>query len=115
MSIILHITKQEQWQQAKQSGMYRGDTLDTEGFIHCSTPQQIIRTANRFFENQKGLVLLCIAPDQVQAEIKYEGADNDLFPHIYGPLNIDAVDREIEFQPGEDGKFEMPDAIADII
>ena len=107
--MILHITKREQWEQAKQAGIYRGDTLDTEGFIHCSTPQQIIRTANRFFENQRGLVLLCICPDRVQAEIKYEGVDNDLFPHIYGALNLDAVNQAIEFEPGEDGFFEMPD------
>jgi uncharacterized protein (DUF952 family) len=110
--MILHITKREQWEQAKQAGIYRGDTLDTEGFIHCSTLQQIVRTANRFFENQKGLVLLCIEPAQVQAEIKYEGVDNDLFPHIYGALNIDAVTQVLEFEPREDGKFEIPDAIA---
>lgn len=110
--MILHITKREQWEQAKQSGIYRGDTLVTEGFIHCSTTQQIIRTANRFFENQKGLVLLCIEPAQVQAEIKYEAVDNDLFPHIYGVLNVDAVTQVLEFEPGENGKFEIPDGLA---
>jgi len=109
--MILHITEREQWEQAKQVGIYRGDTLDTEGFIHCSTPQQVIRTANRFFQHQKGSVLLCIEPEQVKAEIKYEAADSDLFPHIYGALNVDAVTQVIEFEPGEDGKFEMPDAM----
>ena len=112
--MILHITKREQWEQAKQAGIYRGDTLDTEGFIHCSTFQQIVRTANRFFQNQKGLVLLCIEPAQVQAEIKYEGVDNDLFPHIYGALNLDAVTQVLELEAGEDGNFEMPDAIANV-
>lgn len=110
--IILHITGREQWDGAKQAGIYRGDTLDTEGFIHCSTLQQVIKTANKFFYNQKGLVLLCIDSDKVQAEIKYEGVDNDLFPHIYGALNIDAVTSVLNFEPGEDGFFEMPDAIA---
>ena len=112
--MILHITKREQWEQAKQAGIYRGDTLDTEGFIHCSTLQQIVRTANRFFQNQKGLVLLCIEPAQVKAEIKYEAADRDLFPHIYGALNIDAVTQVLDFEPGEDGKFQIPDAIANV-
>lgn len=106
-SMILHITKREQWEQAKEVGIYRSDTLDTEGFIHCSTPQQIVRTANRFFQNQKELVLLCIEPEQVQAEIKYEAADSDLFPHIYGALNIDAVTQVLAFEPGENGKFEI--------
>ena len=112
--MILHITKREQWEQAKQIGIYRGDTLDTEGFIHCSTLQQLIRTANKFFHNQQGLVLLCIEPEQVIAEIKYEAADSDLFPHIYGALNVDAVTQVLEFEPGEDGKFEIPDAIANV-
>ncbi|MFB2979190.1 DUF952 domain-containing protein [Microseira sp. BLCC-F43] len=109
--MLLHITKREQWEQAKQAGIYRGDTLDTEGFIHCSTPQQIIRTANRFFHNQKGLVLLCIEPEQVKAEIKYEAVDNDVFPHIYGALNIDAVTQVLDFEPEEDGKFKIPQGI----
>lgn len=112
MSLILHITKRQQWDQAQQAGTYRGDTLDTEGFIHCSTPQQIVKTANKYFYNQKRLVILCIESDKVQAEIKYEGVEEDKFPHIYGPLNIDAVTQVLDFEPGEDGKFDLPDAIA---
>lgn len=111
MSIILHITQHDQWQQAKRSGFYRGDTLDSEGFIHCSTPQQIIKVANTFFKGEKGLVLLCIESDKIKAEIKYEGVEEDYYPHIYGPLNIDAVIQVLDFEPGEDGKFELPGAI----
>jgi uncharacterized protein (DUF952 family) len=107
-TMIFHITKREQWEQAKQARIYRSDTLHTEGFIHCSTLQQLIRTANKFFQNQKGLVLLCIQPEQVKAEIKYEAADSDLFPHIYGSLNIDAVNQVLDFEPEEDGKFKIP-------
>jgi uncharacterized protein (DUF952 family) len=110
--MILHITKREDWEQAKQAGIYRGDPLDSEGFIHCSTFQQIVKTANRFFYNQTGLVILCIESDKVKAEIKYENVENQYFPHIYGALNIDAVIQVVEFEPRDDGKFEMPDAIA---
>jgi uncharacterized protein (DUF952 family) len=49
MNTILHITQSQQWQEAKQIGSYRGDTLDSEGFIHCSQKAQIVRVANRFF------------------------------------------------------------------
>ena len=112
MSRIFHITQRKQWEAAKQAGIYRGDTLDTEGFIHCSTPQQVIRTANKYFYNQKGLVLLGIESNQVEAKIKYEGVAGDLFPHIYGALNLDAVTQVLAFEPGEDGTFELPDAIA---
>ncbi|KAB8319298.1 DUF952 domain-containing protein [Tolypothrix campylonemoides VB511288] len=112
MSTILHITQQQQWEQAKLVKTYRGDTLDSEGFIHCSTPTQIIKVANTFFHNQKELVLLYIDSNKVKPEIRYEGVeDNELFPHIYGALNIDAVFKIIDFEHGEDGFFELPHEI----
>jgi uncharacterized protein (DUF952 family) len=112
MNTILHITQDKQWKQAKVVGTYRGDTLDSEGFIHCSTPTQIIKVANTFFQNQKELVLLYIDSNKVKPEIRYEGVeDNELFPHIYGALNIDAVFKVIDFEHGEDGLFELPQEI----
>lgn len=112
MDIILHITQREKWEQAKLAQVYRGDTLDSEGFIHCSTPMQVVEVANHFFLNQKGLVLLCINSEQVQSEIKYECFEgNKLFPHIYGPLNIDAVFEVFGFEPNKKGKFELPQRI----
>jgi uncharacterized protein (DUF952 family) len=109
MSIILHITQKQQWEQAKLNGSYRGDTLDSEGFIHCSTLEQVIKVANSFFYNQKGLVLLCIESDKVQPEIRYESVENEgTFPHIYGALNIDSVFQVVGFEPDEDGYFALP-------
>ncbi|OKH29281.1 DUF952 domain-containing protein [Chroogloeocystis siderophila] len=109
MNIILHITQRAQWEAAQKFQIYRGDTLESEGFIHCSTPQQVINVANTFFENQQGLVLLCIDSDKVHAEIRYEGIQEDeLFPHIYGALNLDAVFQVIDFKPHEDGSFAFP-------
>ncbi len=114
--VILHITKREQWEQAKQLGIYRSDTLDSEGFIHCSTPQQVIRVANILFHAQKGLVLLYIDSDKVQAEIRYEGVEGrERYPHIYGSLNIDAVIKEHNFEPDKDGMFKLPKEIGDIV
>jgi len=105
---ILHITQRQQWEQAKLDQIYRGDTLDTEGFIHCSTPLQVVKVANHFFAHQTGLVLLFIDSHQVRSKLKYEGSEGELFPHIYGPLNLDAVFRVIDFEPGADGKFQLP-------
>ena len=114
MNIILHITQREQWKQAKLVQVYRGDTLDSEGFIHCSTPLQVIKVANNFFPGQQGLILLCIDPDKVQAEIRYEGSEGDLFPHVYGPLNVDAVFKVLDFESDEDGLFTMHSALTDL-
>ncbi|AFZ24014.1 hypothetical protein Cylst_1743 [Cylindrospermum stagnale PCC 7417] len=109
MNTIFHITQRQQWQDAKVLESYRGDTLDSEGFIHCSTARQLVKVANRFFSTQNDLVILFIDSDKVQAEIRYELAEVDeLFPHIYGALNIDAVFQVIDFEPGEDGFFELP-------
>jgi uncharacterized protein (DUF952 family) len=113
MNLIYHITARESWAQAQAGGAYRGDTLDSQGFIHCSIAQQIERVANRFYRGQQGLVLLCIDSDKAQPEIRYEAAeDAELFPHIYGPLDVDAVVRIVDFSPKPDGMFELPREIA---
>jgi uncharacterized protein (DUF952 family) len=111
MSIILHIVKREQWEKAKLRKAYRGDTLDSEGFIHCSTPRQVIKVANALFCAKKGLVLLCIETAGVQSEIRYEGTEGELYPHIYGPLNVDAVTKVLDFEPRKDGRFKLPKGI----
>lgn len=115
MNTILHITKRQQWEQAKDLGSYRADSLDSEGFIHCSKSTQILKVAKRFFDNQKELVILFIDSEKVQAEIRYEPAEiGELFPHIYGELNIDAVYQVIDFEAGEDGFFELPPEVINL-
>jgi uncharacterized protein (DUF952 family) len=90
---ILHVTTRSLWDQAEREGSFRGETLDTEGFIHCSTPQQLAGVVRRFFKGRTGLVVLEIDPSKLHAPLKFEPAPKigELFPHIYGPLNIDAV------------------------
>jgi uncharacterized protein (DUF952 family) len=108
MKTILHITQRAAWSVAKELGAYRGNTLDSEGFIHCSTIKQVVGSANRFFQGQQDLVILVINEDLVQPEIKYEGDADNLFPHIYGVLNVEAVVRSIDFEAGVDGVFGLP-------
>ena len=110
MSIIFHITRREAWDRARAEGVYRTETLPSEGFIHCSTRDQVVEVANIRFRGQKGLVLLAIDTDRVSAEIRYENLEGGvpLFPHIYGAINIDAVVRVFEFEPGVDGNFSLP-------
>ena len=112
---ILHITKQEIWEKGITSGIYRGDTLDSEGFIHCSKPNQVIAVANFLFRGQTDLVLLSIDPEKVIPEILYENVEggDKMFPHIYGPLNLDAVTNVFEFEPRPDGTFVLPEELAE--
>jgi uncharacterized protein (DUF952 family) len=113
MDTILHITTWANWEQAQAVGAYEGDTLASEGFIHCSTPDQVVEVADRVFQGRDDLVLLLITPIRVQSEIRYELAENgNTYPHIYGPLNVDAVMTVASLQPGEDGRFALPEGIS---
>jgi uncharacterized protein (DUF952 family) len=112
MNTILHITQLQAWETAKNLGTYRSNTLDTEGFMHCSTTTQVIGSANRFFKNQTDLVILVIDIDRIQAEIRYEGGvASNLFPHIYGELNLDAVIQVIDFEAAANGEFRLPEQL----
>lgn len=110
MAIIFHITAGKAWHSAAAEGIYRTETFPIEGFIHCSTRGQVIQVANIRFRGQTGLVLLSIDTDKVNAEIVYENLEGgpQLFPHIYGEFNIDAVVEVAEFEPEADGHFTLP-------
>ena len=116
MSTILHVAKREQWEKAKARGSYQADTLKSQGFIHCSKPDQVVRVANFLFRGQTDLVLLCLDSRKVSAEIRdenLEGGDR-LFPHIYGPLTMEAVTEVLDFQPQANGTFVLPKALRDV-
>ena len=106
--MILHITTRTNWETADT--LYIHPSLDSEGFIHCSRPEQILLPANEMFRGQTGLVLLCIDPARVTADIIYEDCYQcgQEFPHIYGPLNKEAVINVVDFPPNPDGTFSIP-------
>jgi uncharacterized protein (DUF952 family) len=91
--IIYHITSALEWNKAKQSGYYIHPTLTDEGFIHCSQQHQVEGVLKRYFEDQDGLVKLVIDTDKLSAKFVFDWSPSmaDTFPHIYGPLNADAV------------------------
>lgn len=111
MPIILHIVEKEAWRKAKEQNVYAPQSLQTEGFIHCSTSETVIEVANRLFRGQSNLLLLCIDLDKVAAKVLFEKVaepEGWIFPHIYGALNVDAVVREIDFEPDANGFFTLP-------
>jgi uncharacterized protein (DUF952 family) len=115
MAIIFHIASREAWAKREDPaavGFYRPEIFPREGFIHCSTRDQVIKVADLRFRGQTGLVLLCIDTDRVAAAIRYENLEGgqELFPHLYGELNTDAVVKVAEFEPGVDGCFALPTA-----
>ncbi|MBI3802462.1 MAG: MEKHLA domain-containing protein [Nitrospirae bacterium] len=112
--LIFHITRRDAWEKAQGEGEYRPPSLAAEGFIHCSTPQQVISTANRIFYGQPGLILLGVDPTRVDAEIRYENTEggSELFPHLYGALRPEAVTQVVDFPPGTSGRFILPETLS---
>lgn len=111
MEVILHITSKASWNAAQQDGFYSAPSLETEGFIHCSMSDQVVAVAERFYAGQRGLVLLVIDSKRIQAEVRYEaGTDkpDELFPHVYGTINLDAVTRIVDFEPDHAGRWSLP-------
>ena len=124
MTTILHITTREAWTQSQPTGHYAPDSLPTEGFIHFSTPEQVVQVANNFYRGQPGLVLLVVNTERLTARLEWEPPVHPasasvemppvtgiLFPHLYGALNTDAVERVIDFEAGEDGEFTLPETL----
>ena len=103
---IVHICKREAWQSAQELGEYRAASLESEGFIHCSKPEQVLDVANRYYAGESDLVLLWIQPGVFTPEIRWEVAENgEVYPHLYGPLNTSAVSKVSDLILDEQGVF----------
>jgi uncharacterized protein (DUF952 family) len=88
---ILHITTQSDWEAAQAAGRYEPPSFAQDGFIHFSDPHQVATVAKAFYAGIDDLVLLHVSTERLTAPLKYEAADGDSFPHLYGALNLDAV------------------------
>ena len=97
--MIYHVVTAADWQKAVQTagpggqGFYEAASLALEGFIHTSKKEQVAGVLERYYAGQSDLLLLHIDETKLTALLQYELAPsvNEMFPHIYGPLNIDAV------------------------
>jgi uncharacterized protein (DUF952 family) len=96
---LVHLCLRQDWEQGVQAGEYRTTSLDEVGFIHLSRPEQIQGVAKRYYAGLQGLVLLWIDPHKLSAEVRWEPSDGQIFPHLYGPLNLEAVQSVQDFSP----------------
>jgi uncharacterized protein (DUF952 family) len=117
VTLIVHLASQSAWERATEAGELWAESLDVEGFIHCSTSDQIVAVAQRFYDHQADLLLLYLEVDRVSAPVRWEPAahpdgsatdDHDLFPHVYGVINLDAVVHVAPLLLAEDGSFRWP-------
>jgi len=98
MAIIYHLTSRQEWLEAKRKGQYEAPSLAEEGFIHCSEERQVSGVLERYFQGQTGLLKLHIETERLTSPLYYDWSPSleDTFPHIYGPINLDAVVSEEE-------------------
>jgi len=116
--LICHITTRDAWEAAQVTGEFRSPEFDAIGFIHCSTPEQILLVANAFFRGQSGLVMLMIDLAKLKSPVRWEPPHStermpgfmhgSVYPHVYGPINVDAVTRVEQLVPSDSGSFKMP-------
>jgi uncharacterized protein (DUF952 family) len=115
--LIFHITTAPEWDAARRAGAYRAPTLETEGFIHCSLPNQVNHVADWFYRDIPDLVLLGIDPALLTSELRWEPSSDAFageFPHVYGPIAIEAVVSATPWSRGDEG-FALPDEIHDLL
>lgn len=107
--LLFHITTKEDWKQYNKRGSYEPESLEEEGFIHCSTGEQVEETANRLFDDQDEILLLIIDGNMFREDIKYERIEDsgDKFPHLYCPLNTNAIIDKISVKAEDDGTFDI--------
>lgn len=108
--VLVHLCSADEWSDAQVRGELRPESLASSGFVHLSTPEQVHLPANRLYRGRTDLVLLGVDGARLVAPLRWEsGVPTDpqsmLFPHLYGPLPIEAVISVTCYRPGDDGTF----------
>ena len=124
MSVIVHLVPASEWPGIDAAAEYRPATLEASGYVHCVAPGRTVAVAEALFSGRDDLLAVCLDADRLDAPVRYETADTpsddgdadggdtvDDFPHVYGPLNADAVVAVVPFPPDDDGGFSLPDAL----
>jgi uncharacterized protein (DUF952 family) len=108
---IYKISPASAWREAERQGVYRGSADDLrDGFVHFSTSAQVAETAKRHFSGQTGLFLIEVDADVLGDSLRWEPSRNDeMFPHLYGELDLGAVTAVLPLRARSDGAHEIPE------
>jgi uncharacterized protein (DUF952 family) len=88
-------------------GTWAPDSLAEEGFIHASPADQLTRVANKHYLRFDELRVVALRVDRIRSEIRWEPAAGSLYPHIYGPVNMNAAEHMMEVRKNVEGEFEI--------
>ncbi|HEV7636693.1 MAG TPA: DUF952 domain-containing protein [Bradyrhizobium sp.] len=111
MRKIYKICPASAWREAERQGAYLGSADDTrDGFIHFSTAAQVAETAKKHFAGRSGLFLIEVDADALGDALRWEPSrHNDLFPHLYGELDLGAVTGVFDLRSRSDGSHDIPE------
>ena len=111
MSLIYKICPASEWREAERQGVYRGSSDDArDGYIHLSTATQLEATARKHYFGQKELFLVEVEADALGEALRWERSRNDeLFPHLYGELDLGAVTFVRDMPARSDGSHDIPE------
>jgi uncharacterized protein (DUF952 family) len=111
MPMIYKICSASAWREAERQGVFRGSSDDArDGFIHFSSASQVAETAKKHFVGQKDLFLIEVDADALGDNLRWERSRNDeLFPHLYGDLDVGAVRAVLELRARPDGTHDIPE------
>ncbi|CAI7973699.1 MULTISPECIES: DUF952 domain-containing protein [Parafrankia] len=107
--MICHLVGRDAW--AVGPANYHPPSLDAEGFIHFSAPEQVLETASRYYSGRSDLLLLVVDPERLTAPLRWEPASGEddrggaLFPHLYGMIDPEAVRAVVPLPPTAEGTF----------
>jgi uncharacterized protein (DUF952 family) len=108
MRRVYHLVPRAVWERSPTQP-YRAASLESEGFIHCSHAAQVARSANRFFADEKELLVLALDAERLGGLLRDEPAgDGELYPHLYGPLDRALVVAAEPLRRGPDGRWLFP-------
>ena len=107
MKLIYHLAQKDEWNQFSTSAEYSCSSLSDEGFIHCSEDEeQLLGVAHRLFAGETGLLALEVDTDLLTSPVKREPARSGvIYPHIYGPIDLNSVSGTRRILAGGDGSF----------
>jgi uncharacterized protein (DUF952 family) len=110
---LLHLIGRDEWAAAQARGTpYRPTDADDVGFVHLSSPAQVLIPAERFYAGRDDLVLLVLDPGRLRDPVRWEPGvppEGDLlFPHLYGSIDLDAVMAALPLTRDPDGRYELP-------
>ncbi len=110
---IYKICPASAWREAERQGVYRGSADDArDGFIHFSAASQVAETAKKHFFGQTGLFLIEVDADALGEALRWEPSRNDeLFPHLYGELDLGAVTGVLDMRARSDGTHDLPELL----